>query len=861
MRYTPHKMINLLRADYNKWRAPPVSRLIRIAAFHGRGDHLQCAPLSQQTTRLSTRAMQRLRNGWNPYIDQHDGPRSHALLIFVALLAFYLLAYDARIESGDGLQYFDVASSWVQHGDWLLDESRWLNTDYTLEMVQREYAVPLRVYIEWNESALIFVAAALYQLADWLPGVGYVHMVWLLNALASALTGVVFFLLVRRLTERTSLARAVTLLLCTTTIIVPYSETLFREPLAMLLLISSVPLLLSARDATDLRARIPWLLAASGCCALALFAKNSTLLAWPGLLMLILPRRWFAHRARLQVALLLSGISVIALLTILPFAPALIASFWPLSTEYMQPALKTYLFSIGGSLWGTSPLLLLAVLGAIWAFRDLARRPFLWSVVLVIAGYALGHALLVGSHWFGGLSWPSRFLVPTVPFAMLLTIPVFERLHRQSFWWLPIILLSVYGLWIQFVAVSLPWETYTNFIPAGKPLEWAPGLRDPRQLRWVLMPSLWDSLSFDFAWVRAGLAGWALFFAVIALLSMGLTCWPRTPRFAGFIAFIVVISGLFFYLRVLYRVDPAMNAQNAALHDVLDTLRTIDPSGDVLYTTSPVYHRFLANYNDLDNVRVIVLREQPGEQPGPAQAAQVISETPLDLLGSDTQVMLRQSAQQNDRLWILANNGPFTPFAVRPVERWLSTRYFWHRDVPLPTDDPSVRLIEYHTPSADATSVLARPQQRLEVQFGEVLALRGLTLPAGTTLQPGAWLPAAFTWEALQPLDRTYNIAWFLASADENAVLVHGNAGQDRPPQAGFADMAAWQPGRPVDDHRALRLPDNLAPQEARLWVVVYSGAPDGRIERLSVRGESVPNDDTIALLPIPLTIEVTPER
>ena len=109
-------------------------------------------------------------------------------------------------------------------------------------------------------------------------------------------------------------------------------------------------------------------------------------------------------------------------------AAGLINGFISVNTTYVQTALHSYLFSIGGSLWGTSPVLLAGFVGVGMLLLQQHRYRLVFSVTTLIVGYAAGHAFLSDMHWFGGLSLPPRFLVATIPFAMILVLPVIEFL-------------------------------------------------------------------------------------------------------------------------------------------------------------------------------------------------------------------------------------------------------------------------------------------------------------------------------------------------------------------------------------------------------------------------------------------------
>jgi hypothetical protein len=82
----------------------------------------------------------------------------------------------------------------------------------------------------------------------------------------------------------------------------------------------------------------------------------------------------------------------------------------------------------------------------------------------MLLSFALAFALGRGSMWFGGLSWPPRFMIPVVPFGIIAAFPVLQRVIRRPLaqgWMLLVSGLFVYGLWIQVSAISLDWGAYS----------------------------------------------------------------------------------------------------------------------------------------------------------------------------------------------------------------------------------------------------------------------------------------------------------------------------------------------------------------------------------------------------------------
>lgn len=783
--------------------------------------------------------------------------QAHLFSALVVLLAsVYMLTYSGRVESGDTLLLVDAVGSVVNQGDTLLD----------LSVAQRP---PLPQLItpgaRWplpdvNAEALqLALAAPLYWAAQRLSGVGLVHAVYLFNVLVCALAGGVMFLYGRALgySERTAALAGLGLGLLT--IVWPYSKSFFQEPLALLLLLTAALLLEKWRAAG--RWALPLLAGAALAFAGAVLSKNAAALALPALLVIALPGRGRGGgRARLaRYALLLAALA--ATLLVVAQAFGLFARLERLLVAlggqrgYTVTALHGYLLSVGGSIWGTSPVLLLAVPG-VWLLARRGRWRYPLALLLLLGSFALIYALRQGLDWFGGLSWPPRFIVPVVPFALLCALPALERLvagpaargARAG-----ALLLAAYSLWVQLAGVSLWWGEYPAALPpeAGGLIEWGGGLNELRYLRWVLIPALWGRVPFDFAWVRTGAPGVALAFGALALASAGALAaalfrwrrwrWPLAAALP--LLFVLAAWG---GLRAIY-IDPLYQGDRAPLHALLPLLEAAAAPDAVALLSDPEYMPFFLNYARFASPRLVALPHQPGEQPSPEQPPVVTSDNPDFLVEQNTGPLIFALAETRDDLWLVASSGPFLPWAVRPVERFMAAHYF-----PLAEQQtaPDARLIAYSAASAPDPFAFRGPEYVSDARFGGALRLAGFDLPRGTAYAPGAALPISLYWQAERPVAQDYTVAWFL----RDSTGWEAQQGMDSQPGAGFLPTSAWQPGAPVRDNRALRLPAGLAPGAYQVWVVVYGLDAAGAPANLPADGGDT-REGYIGVLPVTITV------
>jgi len=308
----------------------------------------------------------------------------HQLRLFLLIVAFmssiYLLTYRARIESGDTLRALDAVTSQSRYGDWLMDESAWFKPPLR---IRRWVDLPLGDY-DVEERLNIHLAIPLLKLAEWLPRLGNIHTVWLLNIIVASLTVGLLYLCLRAMTYSDGVSAAVALGAGISSNLWAYSQTMFREPLVgFFLLLAFYLIQLSMRRSILLR--LAGILAGLLALYLATATKYSAVAALPALAVFALPshrRLESAAMRRLSCGAL--ALQVLLLFGLMFFQPLsqLIHSFYPdldPADSYFSYALRIFLLSPGGSIWATSPVVLLSVAGAFVLLRK-GQHVLVWTV-------------------------------------------------------------------------------------------------------------------------------------------------------------------------------------------------------------------------------------------------------------------------------------------------------------------------------------------------------------------------------------------------------------------------------------------------------------------------------------------------
>ena len=602
---------------------------------------------------------------------------------------------------------------------------------------------------------------------------------------------------------------------------------------------------------------------------LAYLTKHSAALAIPAALVFALPdvpSRFRAAGRRLTLAAVSLVLALLAIAMLAEPVPKALQD-WLLSqglrSDYLGAALRSYILSPGASIWGTSPVVLLAAAGGIQLWRQ-GRYRLLLTICLLLVCYVLGHALSTGAHWFGGLSWPPRFLLPAIPVLMLATAPVAQRLLSSGASRLRILwgALLLYGVWIQFNSVALSWRHFGESLPVASQglSEWLPAMWQPAYYRWVVLPQRWQDLGFDFLWTRANQPAWGISFGLLSGVTLAAVYFALRRRqgawrFASLLLAPLCLSAVYFNLAAAYFKDPRTNSAQAALHEALAYLAETSAPDDVLLLPGNDYGNFFLNHHTRAAPRVIVLPRPLAQAASDKQPATVVSNNPYSWFDVHTARALQHLAGRHDRIWLLANTSPFMRWSFRPLERYLALHSYPLQEVRLSQPYDTVRLLEYSTASSVLNPMsLYGGEQATDLRFGADIELRSIVAPDASAYQPGEAVEFSLLWQANARLDISYTVATFIVSAATGQPIAQG---WDTAPQAGFEPTSQWAPYQPVWDNRAIRLPLNAPPGDYRLWVLLYYRDEDsGQIKRLPVSGAEVAGDDDIGVLPTTLRVE-----
>jgi Dolichyl-phosphate-mannose-protein mannosyltransferase len=363
--------------------------------------------------------------------------RRLAVGIFFFVLAVYTLSYVGAFKSNDERALFSGTDSFVKRADFTVNQIYW---DYTHVGMRTTDGDMVPNY----EPAQMIAAIPFYL---WGSALGAaVQGVMFFGVVLMAAAAALVYLCLLELGYRRRSSSLGAFVFAFATMAWPYSRTFFREPLTV------VAYLLAIYAALRYRPPAPrsllWPAMAGAALGLALTTKQISVVLIPPLVLLAVVYEWgrpsgrsrdagdrtgrvgavvaaivplalFLLLGRLYNAAVLGGVEVFAR-DIVDYTtnPQLSQS---VPVRMIRAALGLGVSPYKGLLW-YSPALILGLVGAIPFLR---RRRWEGLAFLMVAG-----ALLLGysryNYWSGGVAWGSRYMLPAVPFLVLLAAPVWE---------------------------------------------------------------------------------------------------------------------------------------------------------------------------------------------------------------------------------------------------------------------------------------------------------------------------------------------------------------------------------------------------------------------------------------------------
>jgi hypothetical protein len=723
-----------------------------------------------------------------------------ALAIGLFLLAVYLLTYSGEFHSSDGQAMFAVTESLVRRGDYDINQLLWMGQQ------QGAYGLDGELYCR-KGVATSLLSLPLAWLGFVVPFWGMVQTTLFFNAVVTALTGAFVYLYVNRLRYSARVSLVLSLVFGLATLAWPYAKYFFSDPLASLGLFAAAYFLLRYRDSGRTSGTL-WAGTSLGLAAATRFANVVTLPLF-GLLLLayvvtrdkgqgirdkpLSPIFAFAFPLALT-AFLLGGYNYAR------YGDVLQTGYLPqekFSTPWLE-GISGLLVSPGRGLFLYAPILLVSLV-AIPAFVKRHRLEAALAL-LVSASYVLLYGRWF--FWHAGYAWGPRFLVPIVPFAVILMAPLIEKLSGKG--WLAFASLCLVSVAIQMLGLSVDFTLFQEGL-----LFRFRELRafDPRtffEFRFSPLLGQWALLrleNLDFAWVRMMgspphlQVDWSVLISNVALViatALGLR-WiflqergENDQRKWGVLVLMsVLILGVTAFSLSHYR-----DAEHRDYQELLSYLEAHSQPEDAIIFNIPEDTTTLQNH-------------YKGHLPVYGLIETSAPVTPA------TAGLLDKLAAQHPGLWLI----PSPQLSENGLDQHLRERGYR-------ADDESfgeLRLVLYAFPRNPLT------HHTVGAIFDEAIVLESYALDE--SVEAGDVLHLDLHWLASTPVAEDYQV--FIHLLDEDG---RRWAQKDAPPLLGTRPTSSWQPGERLTDRRSLLLPSDMPPGSYHLRVGLYRLSDGSRL-------------------------------
>ena len=701
---------------------------------------------------------------------------------------------------------FAVAENLVKFGQLNTDQIAWTQWATSQREAQGFFGIDGHVYSK-KGLFMSLAIAPLYWLGLVIPGLGMLQAASLLNAITTAITGGLLFLLIRRLGYEERIALGVAILFGVATIAWVYAKYLFSEPLAGLLLLATAYLLVAFRqEGGNWRPALAGLLG-----GLAVATRANNLFLIPIFVAYLLAISWkrppqnstpSARNTLLPTPYSLLPTAYFLIGLILP-ALLLMGYNWvragnPFQTGYdltifspnLLLGLYKLLFSPLRGLFVYSPLLILGVLGLVWLWR---RHPGETALSVSV----IGITFLIFSLWTSGegLSWGSRFLVPVVPFLCLGLAPILERASAGSKSLTGLLLgLALLSFVIQLLGVTInPWA-YLAQLQADFGgeffLENTPALTDFRYSQVVGQLQSWSLANSDLAWWQPwGFDVLALVLSLVLVIAAAAHLrFPNPHPVALFIPTLVITLILLLrYFNTDQQFGPPKDGYTQALSSAAANARP----GESTLSVAP-YHYHVPMNRFKDRLPIVGFAQSPPPLP-------------------DTAVPLLRDATTGHSTSLVTVGLP-PAAADNSVEQWLARNAFKATDEWF--DDQ--RLVWYGVEQPTAT----RP---IDITLGDEIQL--VSVKVAESVRAGQILPLEIDWMPLQSPSADYTIFLQLLAADGSLAAQH-----DGPPNGGYTPTTTWPPGEKILDRHGLALSPDLPAGNYQLTTGLYNPATGDRL-------------------------------
>jgi hypothetical protein len=418
----------------------------------------------------------------------HGTDRKLIFLVFVFFFLINIISSGGHLDWWDGIEAFLVTESMVLKQTSKLDptvpsvEDLGFNVNYTvyantvLQGRNSSYPSTILEPVYTVRSLLLSAAAVPFYYAAFIFSVPPVVTIGLLvNSLFISLTATVVFLICVEVQKSKKIAFAISLVYGVCSFVWPYNSTFWVQPLQGFLLASSTYfiLLTSHRNHSFVcnylfrTKETSFLLAglAGLTLGLSVFAHPTSFIFIPAFLVYCFfsamrHNRWNFILLVVILSAVLSFAGLINYLRFDSFTEFGYGYYSSLAAHNGWRGLIGLLISPGVGLIFYFPLSILLPIGAKYLYKNNKSLLYL-CLYIIVANWIYIGTLSFGSEpisWSGGVAWGPRYLVPVLPFMMIILGSVFHNL-KKGYWKTLVIGLCLAGFYVNLNGVLI-WFQY-----------------------------------------------------------------------------------------------------------------------------------------------------------------------------------------------------------------------------------------------------------------------------------------------------------------------------------------------------------------------------------------------------------------
>jgi hypothetical protein len=420
----------------------------------------------------------------------HFHDRKLVLLLFVFFFLINIISSGGHFDWWDGTEAFLVTESMVLKNTAKLDpfvpsvKELGFNVNYTVyannAMQSRSNASLSNTALEpvyTVRSLLLSAVGVPFYLLGLLMNISPALTIGLLvNTLFLSLTSLSIFCISTEVHQSRKIAFVLSLLFSVCSFVWPYNSTFWVQPLQALILSSSLLFILKIQhyDKSYLcsytvkydRKRFYFSALSGFLLGLSVFAHPVSLIFIPAFLVYTFFR---IMRHEMKNFLLLVSLIALMLFFVGLVNYARFGDFTDFGYGYFSSlaahdgwrGLIGLLFSPGVGLIFFFPIAVLLPLGAKYMYKD-SRALFFLCTYIIIANWIYIGTLSYGaepSAWSGGIAWGPRYLIPVLPFIMIVLGCIFMHLRRRRILKALVVGLCLVGFYINLSGILI-WFQY-----------------------------------------------------------------------------------------------------------------------------------------------------------------------------------------------------------------------------------------------------------------------------------------------------------------------------------------------------------------------------------------------------------------